>query len=494
MKRLALYSSLIFTALNFSSLSVDICRANEANTVTNSEINWSELAIKDVEAAYQLSVINHPGMHDVRNPGFVKQLEKAKQEGLKLAVKAHSSQGFSAAIARFRTILQDGHAGAVDTLPSELKPQRSWPGFSTVWRGDALKVYYSELDTVAKGDKLVSCDNKAIDTLLVERVFRYYGEVEQPGSWWNHGWRLAIDDGNPFLSPLERCTFEKADGSAYSLKLNWRIRPDTVSENLKNAYNGDKLPIELNWPLEDIAWISMPTFAPNEQQQADYQAMLSAIEQQHDKLMQAKAVVLDLRHNQGGSSMWSEQIASALWGSEQFKYGRYELHKNTQVWWRTSKGNTDYLGDVVASYDKASPWYQWLKTTHESMQAAYEKGEHYYVEIPAAERQAMPKNASKFTTPVYVIVPGQCASACLDALDSFKLFANTQLVGAPSSTDSTYMEVRLETLPSGFAKVILPIKVYVNRPREKGFYYQPDIKFNELEWTTQALVKMIAEL
>ena len=113
MKRLALYSSLIFTALNFSSLSVDICRANEANTVTNSEINWSELAIKDVEAAYQLSVINHPGMHDVRNPGFVKQLEKAKQEGLNLAVKAHSSQGFAAAIARFRTVLQDGHAGAL---------------------------------------------------------------------------------------------------------------------------------------------------------------------------------------------------------------------------------------------------------------------------------------------------------------------------------------------------------------------------------------------
>ena len=208
MKRLTLYLSLIFTALNFSPFGVNLCRADEGRTVTHSEINWSELAIKDVEAAYQLSVINHPGMHDVRNPGFAKQLEKAKQEGLKLAVKAHSSQGFAAAIARFRTVLQDGHAGAVDVLPRELKPQRGWPGFSTVWRGDALKVYYSELDTVAKGDKLVSCDNTAINTLLVERVFRYYGEVEQPGSWWNHGWRLTIDDGNPVLSPLESCTFE----------------------------------------------------------------------------------------------------------------------------------------------------------------------------------------------------------------------------------------------------------------------------------------------
>ena len=133
MKRLTLYLSLIFTALNFS-FGVNLSRADEGSTVTHSEINWSELAIKDVDAAYQLSVINHPGMHDVRNPGFAKQLEKAKQEGLKLAVKAHSSQGFAAAIARFRTVLQDGHAGAVDTLPRELKPQRSWGLFNSLAR------------------------------------------------------------------------------------------------------------------------------------------------------------------------------------------------------------------------------------------------------------------------------------------------------------------------------------------------------------------------
>ena len=144
----------------------------------------------------------------------------------------------------------------------------------------------------------------------------------------------------PFLSPLESCTFEKADGSTYSLKLNWTVRPDDVTEKLKNAYNGDKLPIELNWPLENIAWISMPTYAPNIAA-SDYQAMLSAIEQQHSKLMQAKAVVLDLRHNQGGSSMWRSKCPQHL-GQEQFKYGAIS-HKNTQVWWRTSKGNTTIL-------------------------------------------------------------------------------------------------------------------------------------------------------
>ena len=91
------------------------------------------------------------------------------------------------------------------------------------------------------------------------------------------------------------------------------------------------------------------------------------------------------------------------------------------------------------------------------MQAAYEKGEQFYVEIvPQSNKQCQKRQS--FTTPVYVIVPGQCASACLDALDSFKLFANTQLVGAPSSTDSTYIG-EAENSTFRLCKVILPIKV-----------------------------------
>ncbi|MGO2130177.1 MAG: S41 family peptidase, partial [Pseudoalteromonas prydzensis] len=85
-------------------------------------------------------------------------------------------------------------------------------------------------------------------------------------------------------------------------------------------------------------------------------------------------------------------------------------------------------------------------------------------------------------------------SACLDAVDTFKLFANTVLFGAPSSSDSTYMEVRLVDTPSGLSKVIIPNKVYVNRPRDKGYFYQPDIPYNGLEWTTEALLTHIQSI
>ena len=90
-------------------------------------------------------------------------------------------------------------------------------------------------------------------------------------------------------------------------------------------------------------------------------------------------------------------------------------------------------------------------------------------------------------------MPGNCASACLDAIDYFKLFSNTKLIGAPSSADSTYMEVRIETLPGGLARVIVPTKLYVNRPRANGMFYRPDIPVTALGWRTATFLDVVEQ-
>jgi hypothetical protein len=81
--------------------------------------------------------------------------------------------------------------------------------------------------------------------------------------------------------------------------------------------------------------------------------------------------------------------------------------------------------------------------------------------------------------------------ACLDALDYFTVFPNVKLIGAPSSADSTYMEVRLQPLASGLASVIVPVKMYVGRARAAGQVYTPAIEVDELSWSTQAFLKVI---
>lgn len=60
----------------------------------------------------------------------------------------------------------------------------------------------------------------------------------------------------------------------------------------------------------------MPSFSSTDKQTVAYNKVFEKIQQQRSKLLTAKAVVLDLRHNQGGSSYWSSQIAKELWGKK----------------------------------------------------------------------------------------------------------------------------------------------------------------------------------
>ncbi|WP_259398879.1 S41 family peptidase [Pseudoalteromonas sp. SG45-2] len=466
-----------------------------ANTAVSPQTDeqWRTVIENDIQAAYNITAQNHPGMFDANNPAFPDLLKQAKAQALKLSTQASGPQVHAAAISRFSTILQDGHAGAFSSVD---RPARRWPGFRAVWRGDALKVYYSETKNISKGDVVSQCDGQSTDTLMRERIFKFHGEVAQPGHWWQQGWRLLIDEGNPFLTPLKECEFVKANGNTYTQVLNWSVRPKSASRHLENAYNGDELPIDLTWPDKNIAWIAMPSFSSTDKQTAAYNKVFEKIQQQRSKLLTAKAVVLDLRHNQGGSSYWSSQIAKELWGEKVVEQKANDKSQNTQVWWRASKDNTDHVVSLLEIVKDQPELLKIVKTVAAGMALSLKNDAPFYVEQETNTLINMTQKplASDFKTKVFVIVPPQCASACLDALDKFKLFDNTTLFGAPSSADSMYMEVRLADLPSGFGKVVVPNKVYVNRARGAGDFYKPDVAYNGIDWTTNVLLEQIKNL
>jgi hypothetical protein len=87
-----------------------------------------------------------------------------------------------------------------------------------------------------------------------------------------------------------------------------------------------------------------------------------------------------------------------------------------------------------------------------------------------------------------VIVSGNCASACLDGVDLFTQFRGVKLMGAPTSADTNYMDIRRQPLPSGRGSVILPTKIWVNRPRASGQVYRPHIPVNDLDWSTATML------
>ena len=315
--------------------------------------------------------------------------------------------------------------------------------------------------------------------------------------------RLLLDHGNPFLEPLRRCEIQTSDGKRRQVTLQWRLLPDSAYDLMRSVTNGDKLPVGLQWREDRWPWIAMPTFQPNASEVQSYDDLVQAIESQRERLLAAPAIVLDLRHNQGGSTQWSVRVASALWGADRVARRREALYAKTQTLWRASPENTIYVESLYDKLKEAglSERLPEIRRVGEGMRNALAKGEPFFNEDAQDGTESTPsvQDASQdldsdpppLTIPVFVIVPPQCASAGLDAIDTFKLFPNTRLVGAPSSADSTYMEVRLQDLPSGLGQVIVPNKVYVNRPRGNGVYYNPDILHRDLDWSTEAFLKRV---
>ena len=93
-----------------------------------------------------------------------------------------------------------------------------------------------------------------------------------------------------------------------------------------------------------------------------------------------KRQVLDLRHNQGGSSYWSLQIAKRLWGEKIVEQKAADLSQNTQVWWRASKDNTDYMVSLLEVVKDQPELLKIVKTVAAGMALSLKSDDPFYVE------------------------------------------------------------------------------------------------------------------
>jgi len=417
-------------------------------------------------------------------------LARARRKGLELAAQVTDEAGLGASLDAFSAELRDGHAIAFANPPSP--PDIRWPGFVSVWRGNALLVFASEIPELTTGAKILGCDGVDTKSLVLQDVFAFDGRPDEPGQWWVKALNLFVDYKNPFVKPPMKCRFS-INGRVTEAVLNWRPADQNYKSWWKASYNGDILPVGMTEPRPGFAWISLSTFEPNATQRETYRTMFTAIRARRTELLADQAIVIDLRGNQGGSDFWSEELAKALWGDR--RVGQFAESDPSRVWWRASRDNTEDMAAAAAKLD-AEGQKEYAALMHraaDGMRAALAAGQHFFVEPAVAPSPAdnSGKEPAPLTVPVYVIVPGNCASACLDALDVFTHFRNTKLIGAPSSADSVYLEVRRATLPDGTSQIVIPTKMYRDRRRASGQIYRPAIEVDDLSWSTAAFEKAI---
>jgi hypothetical protein len=383
-------------------------------------------------------------------------------------------------------------------IDKSARPPARWPGFVTVWRGDALYVHSAPAAGPPLGAKLLGCDGRPGEQLVRDNVFSFEGRVAEAGQWWATAPYLFIDSRNPFITLPQRCRFE-ANGAASEYTLAWRELDAEGRRQFAESESGDARPVGMFEARRNLAWVSMPTFQPNEEERAAYRAMTRDAEVNRARWLAYDAVVIDLRKNSGGSSAWSRDFAGALWGAGRVTQALAAFSGKSEVWWRASPANIDHVFfmERTLAGQGSEAMAAWARTQAEGMRAALARGEDFHVEkkkgaaAPAPADPAAPDSIAPFTKPVYVVVPGDCASACLDALDVFTRFPNTTLIGAPSSADSTYMEVRRHPLASSRSAVIVPNKMYVNRGRANGQIYPAAIEVRDVAWSVDSLLRTV---
>ena len=429
---------------------------------TESRNDWRVAAIGDVSAAYREFAENHPGMKNPEDPHFPGRLRAARDAALKVAEEASDISGYRRALDVFSERLSDGHA-FVNAFGDVHPGQPVWPEFVGAWRAASEIVFHAGFRSPAPvGSVILSCDGKRITQLMRENFRGAWFRPLEAGQWWAVGSLLFIGSSPPSAVQPRRCTFRLPNGTIRDTSLNWRAMPPHTFDLIGKAMAGERTRVALTEPRKNIYLIGLPTFSPDDSGIGAYQALHLQIDRRRTELLRARAIVLDLRFNNGGSSEWPTEVARRLWGKDAVDARMARYFRDVRIWWRASKGNVANMAEreTLIRRNGQNGVADDVHAVAEGMKAALAAGRDYYVEVPAKERWSDTRiPATDLKTPVFVIMHGGCASACLDAIDVFKRFGNVKLIGAPTSADSTYMDVRRAELPSGKGGITIPLKV-----------------------------------
>ncbi len=444
--------------------------------------DWSGTLLKDLDAADIAMRGSHPGAVDLQNPGFGTQLDAALALARARAATTDSFAGYWWAMKGYAASFNDGHV-SLNALAGAPELPTQWPGFLTGFDGDAQRVMTTDggAGRPPLGARLLSCDGVDAQTLAARRVGDFSGRWNLQASRIHGGGEVLLEQGNPYVPTLHACLF-RVDGHETSYALQWQPlaaaeRKDRLADTRRSfrpANGWHTLP-------KGGYWITTSSFNadPTQQNFKQLTALLEQLAPRAEALRQAPLIVLDVRGNSGGASQWSIELARLIWGRAAVD----ALPDHSGVEWRTSEANIAQLRSfqqkLKQAPDASPELLGMLDTVTEGMALARARGE-------ALWRQ--PTDGTVATAPpavpagpvhsgrVVVVADAACGSACLDALDLWKRLGALQ-VGVETSADSLYMDVRPERLPSGLARISVPMKVFRGRVRGSNQPHVPDHRY-----------------
>ncbi|MEJ1141506.1 hypothetical protein [Stenotrophomonas sp. CCNWLW162] len=459
--------------------------------------DWSATLMKDLDAADAAMRGSHPGMVDRQNPGFVAQLDDALALARSRTGRVGSFAGYWWAMKGYAAAFNDGHV-SLNALAGAPELPTRWPGFLTGFDGDRQVVMTVEGGPghPPLGARLLSCDGIDAQTLAARRVGDFSGRWNLQASRILTGGEVMLDQGNPFVTTLHSCIFG-AGGHEKAYALQWKpLDLETRKQRLADTRRSFRPANDWHTMPDGGYWITTSSFNadPTEQNFRELTGLLEQLSLKTEALQQAPLVVLDVRGNSGGASQWSIELSRLIWGRTAVDV----LPDHSWVEWRTSDANIaqlrGFLQKLKQAPDASPELLRMLETVTAGMTQAAERGEalwHDPSSIPAGEASKPVRAGSTRSGRVVVLADASCGSACLDALDLWKQLGAEQ-VGVETSADSLYMDVRPERLPSGLARISVPMKVFRGRVRGSNQPHVPHRRYEGDMRDTAALEAWIS--
>ena len=476
-------------------ITLSILLNSGCSTLTDNKNFWPEVTKADLNFIYTVIKESHPGPVDSENKDFKTWLEKGRAEAESLAKETASYEGYEFAIKHYVENFNDGHLNFWVTYDRE---KDKWPGFLVAYRQGKYIVYETQKSKVKKGDVLQSCDEKSIEQLLKENIYKFKGMPEPKSKLYHFAPHLLVDKGNPFISLPKKCVFVNNKKQTYAVSIEYTkiVRKD-IDEKIIQAQFGKKVKFGFQKIAKGTYWISIPTFGPNKRQQKYLHTYIKKIRSLRKK---AKIIVFDVRGNPGGSSKWGGLLLSALHGENNVEFVDNKLYSEVRIDWRVSQRNLDAVRKwprlLSKQFGEDSESATWAKKFLMRFEEAFQTRKVFLTQDDKKNASEQKQNRTLklkniFQGQVYFLTDGRCGSACLDFADRALAFPSTTHIGLETGADTVYMEGNLLKTPSKLGGVFYPMKVWRNRVRGNRESYKPKHVWKGEIANTKALEKWI---
>lgn len=429
--------------------------------------DWKALTRADLDAAAGLIRDNHPAMVPaVGDKAFVARFDASLAKATARLDKVDDADGMAAVLRGFAAGLGDDHIAWGKTSGGQLK---AWPGFVVTRQGQDLLVTITGPDAPPAGARLLDCDGVPAQALLRQRTADRAPDPDIDAQLTINSIWVVLDDGNPFIPRPKVCRFETGGRTIeHSLSYRPATPPDLQRiRDERRVFGRAGFGVR---QVGDAWWIALESL------DAKAPAVLNAAKAQQPQLRAAPLVVIDLRGNGGGNSMYGDQLAMTLLGEEPVNKVRNSgAGRFCQPAWRASPGNRKTLESYATRFpENANLWRAELAR----MDAALAAGQPLTGPVEGCEvveRKAPPPPHPLFKGKLVVVTDVACFSSCPLVVKRLRALGAIQ-VGTATNASTRYMEVRAIDLPSGLGRFSTVQKAAVSSPPMIG-PYAPDLAF-----------------